>query len=139
MTRDEPGIIRDETGAQSLIGYVLDVGRGDGRARCSLMIGPQHLNRQDTLHGGIAMAMLDNAMGATASLRVDDSGRQPFTTLSLTVNFLSPGLPGLVTAEGRITGGGRKTLFIDGVLTHEDGTEIARATGVFKQSDKSAK
>lgn len=132
-------VIRDETGAQTLIGYVLDVGGGDGRARCSLEIGPQHQNRQDTLHGGIAMAMLDNAMGATASLTVDPSGRQPFTTISMTVNFMAPGQPGLVTAEGIVVGGGRKTLFVDGVLTHVDGTVIARATGVFRKSEKAAK
>ena len=54
----QDGIIRDETGAQTLIGYVLDVGQGDGRARCHLEIGPQHLNRQNGLHGGIAMSVL---------------------------------------------------------------------------------
>lgn len=135
----QDGIIRDETGAQTLIGYVLDVGQGDGRARCHLEIGPQHLNRQDNLHGGIAMSVLDNALGATASLSVDDSGRQPFTTLSLTVSFLAPGRPGRAVAEGWITGGGRKTLFLEGTLTHEDGTVIARAQGVFKKSEKAPK
>ncbi|MFV0302141.1 MAG: PaaI family thioesterase [Paracoccus sp. (in: a-proteobacteria)] len=130
----QDGTIRDETGTQRLLGYMLDVGRGDGRARCGIEIGPQHLNRQGILHGGIAASVLDSAMGTTASLSVDASGRQPFTTLSLTVSFLAPGRPGGAVAEGRITGGGRKTLFIEGVLTHEDGTIIARAQGVFKQS-----
>ena len=81
----QDSIIRDETGAQSLIGYVLDVGQGDGRARCHLEIGPQHLNRQDNLHGGIAMSVLDNALGATASLSVDESGRQPVSYTHLTL------------------------------------------------------
>lgn len=132
-------LIRDETGAQTLLGYVLDVDQGDGRARCWLDLGPQHLNRQNILHGGIATAMLDNAMGATASLTVDDSGRHPFSTISLTVNFLQPGLPGRVTAVGQVMGGGRSTLFLDGLLTHQDGTVIARATGVFKKSKQGPK
>lgn len=34
------GIIRGETGAQRLLGYTLDVGQGDGRARCHLRVGP---------------------------------------------------------------------------------------------------
>ncbi|TRW99455.1 PaaI family thioesterase [Paracoccus sp. M683] len=127
-------LIRDETGAQRLLGYVLDVARGDGRAACSLDLGPQHLNRTGILHGGIATAMLDNAMGATASLTVDETGRHPFSTITLTVNFLAPGRPGRIEALGQVTGGGRSTLFLDGVLTHQDGTVIARATGVFRKT-----
>ncbi|MBM3604442.1 MAG: PaaI family thioesterase [Alphaproteobacteria bacterium] len=127
-------LIRDETGAQRLIGYVLDVGQGDGCARCRLDTDERHLNRQGILHGGIAATLLDNAMGATGSLSVDPSGRHPFTTLALTVNYLSPGRLGRIEATGRITGGGRTTLFIEGELRHEDGALIATATGVFRKS-----
>ncbi|MDM7459356.1 MAG: PaaI family thioesterase [Paracoccus sp. (in: a-proteobacteria)] len=128
------GLIVDETGTQRLIGYVLDIGNPDLRARCLLDLDDRHLNRQDILHGGIAATLLDNAMGATGSLTVDPSGRHPFTTLSLTVNYLAPGRPGRVTATGRVTGGGRATLFIEGELRHEDGTLIATAIGVFRKS-----
>ena len=68
-------LIRDETGAQRLLGYTLDVGEGDGRARCRLVVDDRHLNRSGVLHGGIAAMLLDNACGATASLTVDDTGR----------------------------------------------------------------
>ncbi|MFC0199890.1 PaaI family thioesterase [Paracoccus rhizosphaerae] len=128
------GVIRDETGTQRLIGYDLDVGQGDGIARCRLRLDDRHLNRQGILHGGLAATLLDSAMGATGSLTVDASGRHPFTTLSLTVNYLASGRPGAVEATGRITGGGRATLFIEGELRHEDGTLIATATGVFRKS-----
>lgn len=132
------GVIENETGAQRLIGYVLDVGQDDGGARCHLDLDDRHLNRQDILHGGIAATLLDNAMGATASLSVDRAGRHPFTTLSLTVNYLAPGRPGQVTARGRITGGGRSTLFAEGILSHADGTVIATATGIFRKSGSKA-
>lgn len=128
------GMIEDETGTQRLIGYMLDVGQGDGRARCRLQVDDRHLNRQDMLHGGVTATLLDSAMGATASLGVDASGRHPFSTLSMTVNYLAPGRPGLVEAVGRVTGGGRATLFIEGELRHQDGTLIATATGVFRKS-----
>ncbi|MDM7458087.1 MAG: PaaI family thioesterase [Paracoccus sp. (in: a-proteobacteria)] len=128
------GLILDETGTQRLIGYVLDIGSPDLRARCLLDLDDRHLNRQGILHGGIAATLLDNAMGATGSLTVDPSGRHPFTTLSLTVNYLAPGRPGRVTATGRVTGGGRTTLFIEGELRHDDGTLIATAIGVFRKS-----
>ncbi|MFN3274428.1 MAG: PaaI family thioesterase [Paracoccus sp. (in: a-proteobacteria)] len=129
-------LIENETGTQRLIGYVLDVGQGDGCARALLDLDDRHLNRQGILHGGLSATLLDSAMGATGSLTVDPSGRHPFTTLSLTVNYLAPGRPGRIEATGRITGGGRSTLFIEGVLRHQDGTLIATATGVFRKTRK---
>lgn len=129
---DETGIIRDETGTQRLIGYVLDVGRGDGRARCWLDLDARHLNRHDVLHGGIAAAMLDNASGATGSLSIDPTGLHPFLTISMTINFIAPGRPGRITATGRVVGGGKSTKFIEAELRHEDGTLIATSSGVFR-------
>ena len=135
MTGDVPpetGIIRDETGAQRLIGYVLDVGAGDGTARCRLDLDARHMNRHDRLHGGIAAMLLDNASGAAGSLSMDPTGRHPWLTLALNVQFLAPGLPGRVTATARITGGGRRTKFVEAELRHEDGTLIATSSGVFQ-------
>lgn len=128
------GLIENETGAQRTLGYVLDVGQGDGRARCYLDLTEAHMNRHGVLHGGIAGMLLDNAMGATGSLTVDDSGRAPFLTISLNTQFLAPARAGTrVTATGRVTGGGRSLLFIAAELVDGDGTVIATATGVFKR------
>lgn len=128
------GIIEGETGAQRLIGYVLDVGGGDGRARCRLTVTEAHSNRHGVLHGGITAALLDNALGATASLSVDDTGRAPFLTVSMTTQFLAPAREGMaLTATGRLMGGGRSMVFVEGVLADADGTTIATATGVFKR------
>lgn len=130
----DEGIIRNETGAQRLLGYVLDVGQRDGRARCRLTLTEAHTNRHGVLHGGFAAAMLDNALGATASLSVDDTGRAPFLTISMTTQFLAPAHAGDdLVATGRLTGGGRSTLFVEGLLERSDGTLIATATGVFKR------
>ena len=128
------GILTDETGTQRLLGYVLDVGQGDGRARCRMQVGPQHLNRQGILHGGLAATLLDNALGATASLSVDQTGMVRFSTVTLNIDFLSPGLPGPVEAVGQLKGGGRKIVFVEGALHHADGTLIATASGVFRRA-----
>lgn len=128
------GLITGETGTQRLIDYVLDVGQADGCARCYLTLTNDHLNRHDVLHGGIASAMLDNAMGATGSLTVDSSGRAPFMTVSLNIHFLAPARAGArLTATGRIVGGGKSLKFIDGELRDSDDTVIATASGVFKR------
>lgn len=131
------GIILDETGVQRMVGYVLDVSRPDRRARCRLMVDERHLNRSGVLHGGFAAMLLDNACGATASLTVDATGRQPFLTVSLNTDFVGAGQPGGVTATGRVVGGGRSLLFVAGELVHDDGTLLATATGVFKQARSS--
>lgn len=126
-------IIRDETGTQRTLGYVLDVGQSDKRARCSLEVDARHLNRHGVVHGGIVSCLLDSACGATASLSVDPTGRAPFLTATLTVNFIAPAREGRVEAVGTITGGGRSLLHIAGELHDAEGTLLASAVGVFKR------
>lgn len=127
-------VIKDETGTQSLLGYVLEIGHPDGGARCILDVTDAHLNRHNALHGGIMVTVLDNAMGATASLTASADGRSPFLTITMTTQFVAPAYAGQrVTAIGRVTGGGRSTLFIAADLVGEDGGLIASATGVFKK------
>lgn len=127
------GMIENETGTQRLIGFSLDVGQPDGRARCRLVADDRHTNRHGVLHGGIAATLLDSACGATASLTIDKTGLKPFLTVSLSIDFIAPGRAGGVTAVGRVTGGGRSLVFVAGELIHDDGTLIATAAGVFKR------
>ena len=126
-----PNIIRDETGAQSLLGYVVDI--RDGIARCHLDLEPQHGNRHGGLHGGIMSCLLDNAMGYAAALTFDPDARPTVTTLSMTTNYLAPAQDGRVTAEGSVTGGGRSTVFTHGTLRNEAGQMLATASGVYKR------
>jgi uncharacterized protein (TIGR00369 family) len=130
---DGPGIIRDETGAQSLLGYVVDISAQDGKGRCVLDIGPQHTNRHGGLHGGIIACMLDNAMGYAASLSGDPDGQTKFMTISMSTQFLAPANEGRIVATGTVTGGGRKIVFVDGVLHDAEGRLLATASGAFKR------
>lgn len=132
------GLIHDETGMQRTLGYVLDVGNADKRARCWLEIDDRHLNRHGVLHGGLATVLLDSAAGATASLSRDPQGRLPFLTISFNTQFLAPAGPGRVIATGRVVGGGRSLLFVEADLEHEDATLVARGAGVFKPAAREA-
>ena len=126
--------IQGETGAQRSLGYVIEIGHEDGFARCILDVTEAHGNRHHVLHGGIAALLLDNAMGATASLTVDETGRTPFLTISMATQFLAPAYLGkTVTASARVTGGGKSLVFIDAQLVDEDDRLIATASGVFKR------
>nr|WP_238937095.1 PaaI family thioesterase [Sulfitobacter geojensis] len=129
---DEAYLIRDETGTQTLIGYVVDIS-DPPRAHCWLNVGPTHTNRHNVLHGGITGCLLDNASGTAGSLTVDPSGTAPFLTISMTTQFIAPGRPGWVKATGTVIGGGRSLLYINAVLAQDDGTVIATSTGVFKR------
>ncbi len=128
-----PGIIRDETGAQTLLGYVVDISAQDGTARCWLEIGPQHGNRHGGLHGGVISCMLDNAMGFAASLTGDEAGNTKVMTLSMTTQYMAPIREGVVVATGEVSGGGRNTMFTEGRVEDETGRVLASATGVYKR------
>lgn len=129
----EHTLIAGETGAQRLMGYVLDVGHPDKRARCQLEVTAEHLNRHHALHGGISSCLLDSAAGATASLSVDETGRAPFLSVSISINYIAPAKPGTVEATGAITGGGKNLLFVSGELRDAEGGLLATSTGIYKR------
>jgi len=122
--------INRQTGAQALIGYVVRI--EDGEARAVLDVDARHRNRNDGLHGGVIATLLDAAGGYAASLRDDGETLTPVTTVSMTVHYLDRIRDGRVTAQGRVTGGGQSIIFVDSQLTHQDGTVIATATGIYK-------
>lgn len=130
---DGPGIIRDETGAQTLLGYVVDISADDGKGRCVLDIGAQHGNRHGALHGGIIACLLDNAMGYGAAMHTSEDGSDKFLTISMNTQFIAPAITGRVTATGKVTGGGRSLMFVEGELHDDNGRLLATATGVYKK------
>ncbi len=130
---DGPGIIRDETGAQTLLGYVVDISARDGKGRCILDIGAHHTNRHGGLHGGIIACMLDNAMGFAASLTGGEDGQTRFMTISMNTQFIAPARDGRIVATGSVSGGGRSLIFAEGEVLDDAGRVIATATGVYKR------
>ena len=130
---DTNGEIRGETGSQRLIGYVIDVGRGDERARCWLDITPDHLNRHGVLHGGIMSILLDTASGSVCAMNADKDALPPFMTVAFTTQFLAPVSAGRVTATAEIRGGGRALRFVDATLRDAAGNTLATSTGTFKR------
>ena len=130
---DAAGLIHGETGAQNLIGWVTDVGQPDGRARLYLDVTDRHANRHGVLHGGIQAMLLDSACGYTGSLHLDRATMPQMMSLSFTTQFLAPCGQGRVMAIGRVTGGGKRTLFIESALWDAAETLVATGTGVYRQ------
>jgi acyl-coenzyme A thioesterase 13 len=87
-----------------LLGFCVEVYPERKQAHCVLDASEVHVNRSGVVHGGISATLLDTASGVTASLTVDDSGLAPFTTVSLNINYIATARPGMLRAEGRLTG-----------------------------------
>ncbi len=130
-------IISNKTGTQALIGYRVEI--SEGSARVVLDIDHRHINRGNSLHGGIMATLLDAAAGYTASLSVDGETLIYTSTVSMTVNYLARVADGRVVATGRKTGGGKNIVFVDAQLTDNAGKLIATATCTFKLFTESGK
>lgn len=126
-----PELVEPAYPMQRLIGFVL-TGWGPDFARFELRLAPGHANRHGNLHGGVYAALLDTAMGFSGAYTGDPARRAMTMTLSMTTNFLAPAEGPRVMAEGRRTGGGRRTFFTEGRLIDGAGRVAATATGVFR-------
>ena len=124
------------SGAQGLVGYEIDLTDPDGGATITLDLRPEHLNRNETLHGGIHAMMLDAAAGFAASRTLANGADAlvPVVTVSLTTSFLAPARMGRVTATGHVAGGGYKIIYADAEIRDADGVLCSKASGVFKRA-----
>ncbi|ROU04389.1 PaaI family thioesterase [Histidinibacterium lentulum] len=118
---------------QEHLGHRL-TGWGPGYARFEMAVTPALMNRHGVPHGGVHATILDSAMGYAGVFPGEAEGaeRPMSQTLSLSVNYLAPARGSALMAEGRVTGGGRRTYFTEARLWDGAGTLVATATGVFR-------
>ncbi len=110
-----------------LLGWrLLDARPQEGWLRVGFDGRPEFCNPAGFIQGGMLSAMLDDTMGP--AVLVMSEGRLYTTTISMTVNFLSPARPGPIVAEATVTQLGRTIAFVEAKLMAEDGTVLATAT-----------
>ncbi len=132
--RSPPADPPSGSGAQTLVGYRIDLSDPEGRAVVRLRVAAQHLNRNRTLQGGIHAMLLDAAAGFAASRHFGGQGDiLPVVTLSLNVQYLAPTAQGEVTAVGHVTGGGHKIVHAEAEISGAEGCVLSRGSGVFKR------
>lgn len=107
----------------------LDVGAG--WARFWLTPGEHHLNPAGVVHGGVAAALLDLALGAAVQSTLD--AKVGLATTDLHVSYLRPLTigTGRVQCEGRVIRVGRRMASVEGSIADPDGRVYAHATATF--------
>jgi uncharacterized protein (TIGR00369 family) len=100
----------------------------DGAVRLTLTTDDTCHNELGMVHGGLTAFLLDGAMGRAAGRSLAPG--ETCATLQLSLQYLAPAT-GRIRAVGRIVRRGRTVAFLEGTCTREDGTEIARANGVW--------
>lgn len=110
-----------------LLGWrLLDARPEEGWIKLAFEGKPEFCNPAGFIQGGLLSAMLDDTMGP--AVLVMSEGRLYTTTISMTVNFLSPAKPGPLIAEAKVTQLGKTIAFVESKLMAEDGTVLVTAT-----------
>lgn len=108
-------------------GYIIEQFDENG-AKLKLEIKPHHMNINDTLHGAVHAAILDQicAMQIRATTKVRCS------TINLNVQYLLPCNEGTIYATAKFLQKGYRTAILEGNVVHENGMVIANGIGIFK-------
>ena len=99
-----------------------------GRAVFEMEPGPQHYNPIGSVHGGVALTLLDSAMGcAVHTLLAAGVG---YTTLEVKTNFVRPitAETGVIQCEGIVIHQGSRIATAEGKLTDASGKLLAHGT-----------
>jgi uncharacterized protein (TIGR00369 family) len=99
-----------------------------GRAVFEVAPGEQHYNPIGVVHGGIAMTLLDSAMGCAVHTHMPAGGG--YTTLEVKTNLVRAisAKTGVLRAIGKIVHLGKRVATAEGRLEDADGKLYAHAT-----------
>ena len=99
-----------------------------GRAVFEMEPGSQHYNPIGSVHGGVALTLLDSAMGCAIHTLLEVG--VGYTTLELKTNFVRPMTAGMgiVRCEGTVIHAGSRVATAEGRVTSRDGKLLAHGT-----------
>ena len=99
-----------------------------GRAVFEIVPGEQHYNPIGSVHGGVALTLLDSAMGCAVHTLLEAG--VGYTTLELKANFVRPirADTGVVRCEGTVLHAGSRVATAEGRVTDSAGKLLAHGT-----------
>jgi uncharacterized protein (TIGR00369 family) len=100
----------------------------EGRVTFTIEPAEFHYNPIGVVHGGLALALLDSAMGCAVHSTLGPG--VAYTTLEVKANFVRPltSSTGLIRCTGAIVHGGRKVATAEGRIVDGDGKLYAHGT-----------
>ena len=100
----------------------------EGRATFEIVPSEFHYNPIGVVHGGLALALLDSAMGCAVQSTL--AAGVVYTTLEVKVNFVRPltSSTGLVRCTGTVVHGGRTVATAEGRIVDSSGRLYAHGT-----------
>ena len=122
---------RESVGFHDLLGLVVEEWH-DGYARMACETGPRHLNRSGIVHGGVALALIDQA-GAMAGLWCSVAGNlRKAVTVDLDCRFTGQVHAGRIYAEGRVATRGNSLFFTRTEIFDAQGRMVAFGAGTHR-------
>jgi len=97
----------------------------EGLARILCEIRPHHLNRAEIIHGGVLMALLDEAGAAAGVYAPEREKRRHSVTVSLNCQFTGRAQSGRMIATGEVISHGRSLYFSRSEIRGEAGNLLA--------------
>jgi uncharacterized protein (TIGR00369 family) len=99
-----------------------------GRAVFEMTPGPEHYNPIGSVHGGIALTLLDSAMGCAVHTTL--AAGVGYTTLEVKTNFVRPisAETGPIRCEGNVIHAGSRVATAEGRVTDANGKLLAHGT-----------
>lgn len=112
-----------------LLGVTVEREPPEGGLEVAMTVGAEHENFHGVTHGGVAMTLLDMAMGG--AVRRTLAAGETCASITISTDFLRPAPKGRLVARGRVDKRGRTAAFASGELVDPEGVVVARATGVW--------
>ncbi len=129
MVSDNSGLDSD---AQPSFARLLGIFPGEstgGLGTASMKIQEHHLQDSGVVQGGLITTLVDYAF-----YRAVKSGLRPgerSVTVELKVNFIAPAANGELTATARVVSSGRRVVVVEGEVTDEQQTLIAKGLSTY--------
>ncbi len=101
---------------------------GDGKAVATLPVGKHVLHADDNprVAGGVIMALMDFCIHhAVDSLLAPN---ELHATIEMKLNFIRPGLPGVLTAEANVVNKGSRFAIVEGTITQQETGKLVAQT-----------
>ena len=96
-----------------------------GFARMTCHIGPQHMNRSGIVHGGVILALVDQAAAFAGLYCTVEGNVRRAVTVDLDCRFTGQITGGIIRAEGRVATAGRSIFFARTEVFDAEGRMVA--------------